>query len=197
MAPCIVSGIFGASGHHPRSRRHDPRLRAPRSSTRFYGLGYAHAQDRLWQMEFQRRVGHGRLSEIFGDGDASRPDRFLRTLGTGRAARSAWDAPAGRREERRLNAYVAGVNAFISTHHGSAAAARVHAAAVRARAVDAAGRARVGEDDGVGPEQELLDRSSCATTRLGRSAQSEPPTCFAVPDDGLTILSAADHADGH
>ena len=26
-----------------------------------FGLGYAHAQDRLWQMEFQRRVGHGRL----------------------------------------------------------------------------------------------------------------------------------------
>jgi penicillin amidase len=32
----------------------------------FYGLGYAHAQDRLWQMEFQRRVGMGRLSEILG-----------------------------------------------------------------------------------------------------------------------------------
>src|SRR5262245_26287522 len=32
----------------------------------YVGLGYAHAQDRLWQMEFQRRVGHGRLSEISG-----------------------------------------------------------------------------------------------------------------------------------
>ena len=31
-----------------------------------FGLGYVHAQDRLWQMEFQRRIGHGRLSEIFG-----------------------------------------------------------------------------------------------------------------------------------
>ena len=29
-----------------------------------FGLGYVHAQDRLWQMEFQRRIGHGRLSEI-------------------------------------------------------------------------------------------------------------------------------------
>src|SRR5262252_7977746 len=32
----------------------------------FFGLGYAHAQDRLWQMEFQRRVGGARLSELFG-----------------------------------------------------------------------------------------------------------------------------------
>src|SRR5262245_62701745 len=48
----------------------------------YFGLGYAHAQDRLWQMEFQRRVGHGRLSEIFGTATVA-TDRFLRTLGTG------------------------------------------------------------------------------------------------------------------
>src|SRR5258708_6767224 len=83
----------------------------------FFGLGYAHAQDRLWQMEFQRRVGHGRLSEVFGPATVA-TDRFLRTLGTGRAARSAWDAlPAQTRTD--VNAYVAGVNAFIDTHHGS------------------------------------------------------------------------------
>jgi penicillin amidase len=83
----------------------------------FYGLGYAHAQDRLWQMEFQRRVGHGRLSEILGQATVA-TDRFLRTLGTGRAARSAWDSlPAQAKID--IGAYVAGVNAFISTHHGS------------------------------------------------------------------------------
>jgi penicillin G amidase len=82
----------------------------------FYGLGYAHAQDRLWQMEFQRRVGNGRLSEVFGAPTVA-TDRFLRTLGTGRAARSAWDTlPADAKEA--VNRYVAGVNAFIATHHG-------------------------------------------------------------------------------
>jgi len=82
----------------------------------FYGLGYAHAQDRLWQMEFQRRVGMGRLSEVFGQATVA-TDRFLRTLGTGRAARSAWAAlPA--ETKTAIDAYVAGVNAFISTHHG-------------------------------------------------------------------------------
>jgi penicillin G amidase len=83
-----------------------------------YGLGYAHAQDRLWQMEFQRRVGRGRLSEIFGTATLA-TDRFLRTLGTGRAARSAWDAlPANAKAD--IDSYVAGVNAFISSHHGRA-----------------------------------------------------------------------------
>src|SRR5438105_2835815 len=46
----------------------------------YYGLGYAHAQDRLWQMEFQRRVGMARLSEVFGAATVN-TDRFLRTLG--------------------------------------------------------------------------------------------------------------------
>jgi penicillin amidase len=82
----------------------------------FFGLGYAHAQDRLWQMEFQRRVGQGRLSEVFGTATLA-TDRFLRTVGTGRAARSAWSAlPAQTRTD--INTYVAGVNAFIATHHG-------------------------------------------------------------------------------
>src|SRR4026209_1066146 len=53
-----------------------------------FGLGYAHSQDRLWQMEFQRRIGHGRLSEVLGAATLPQ-DRFLRTLGFGRAARTA------------------------------------------------------------------------------------------------------------
>ncbi|MDG1775344.1 MAG: penicillin acylase family protein, partial [Flavobacteriaceae bacterium] len=32
----------------------------------FKSLGYVHAQDRLWQMEVLRRIGSGRLSELFG-----------------------------------------------------------------------------------------------------------------------------------
>ncbi|PYQ69847.1 MAG: penicillin amidase, partial [Acidobacteria bacterium] len=83
----------------------------------FFGLGYAHAQDRLWQMEFQRRIGHGRLSEIFGPATIPQ-DRFLRTVGFGRAARAAWNATPDWAKQQ-VNAYVAGVNAFISTHHGS------------------------------------------------------------------------------
>jgi penicillin G amidase len=93
-----------------------PHITAEHKRDAFFGLGYVHAQDRLWQMEFQRRIGHGRLSEIFGAAALSQ-DRFLRTAGFGRAARSAWEhLPADARKE--IDAYVAGVNAFIDTHHG-------------------------------------------------------------------------------
>ncbi len=68
-------------------------------------------------MELQRRIGHGRLSEIFGETTLPQ-DRFLRTVGFGRAARSAW---AGLPDwaKQQTDAYIAGVNAFIATHHGS------------------------------------------------------------------------------
>ncbi len=66
-----------------------PHIFASTKADALFGLGYVHAQDRLWQMEFQRRIGNGRLSEIFGA--ATLPeDRFLRTVGFGRAARAAW-----------------------------------------------------------------------------------------------------------
>jgi penicillin amidase len=83
-----------------------------------FGLGYVHAQDRLWQMEFQRRIGFGRLSEIFGAATIPQ-DRFLRTVGFGRAARAAW-ARFPDRVKKDIEAYVAGVNAFLATHHGAA-----------------------------------------------------------------------------
>ncbi|MBA3947677.1 MAG: penicillin acylase family protein [Herpetosiphonaceae bacterium] len=95
-----------------------PHIRAGNEADALFGLGYVHAQDRLWQMEFQRRVGYGRLSEVLGAATLD-TDKFLRTLGTGRAAESAWShtAPAARTS---IEAYVSGVNAFISTHHGRA-----------------------------------------------------------------------------
>jgi penicillin amidase len=94
-----------------------PHIFASNVPDALFGLGYAHAQDRLWQMEFQRRIGHGRLSEIFGAA-AIPQDRFLLTVGFGRAARSAWDRmPTWAKAQ--IDAYVAGVNAFIATHHGS------------------------------------------------------------------------------
>ena len=83
-----------------------------------YGLGYVHAQDRLWQMEFQRRIGFGRLSEVLGPA-AVPQDRFLRTVGFGRAARAAWASMADG-DKREVNAYVGGINAFLASHHGIA-----------------------------------------------------------------------------
>lgn len=94
-----------------------PHIFATTKRDALFGLGYVHAQDRLWQMEFQRRVGFGRLSEIFGEVTLPQ-DRFLRTVGFGRAARETWAALPGWAQSQ-VNAYIAGINAFIATHHGS------------------------------------------------------------------------------
>ncbi|HEU4324717.1 MAG TPA: penicillin acylase family protein [Roseiflexaceae bacterium] len=93
-----------------------PHIRGSTEEDALLGLGYVHAQDRLWQMEFQRRIGNGRLSEVLGE-PTRETDMFLRTLGPHRAAAQAWTSATA--EERRvLEAYVRGVNAFISTHRG-------------------------------------------------------------------------------
>ncbi|HEV2985103.1 MAG TPA: penicillin acylase family protein, partial [Vicinamibacterales bacterium] len=94
-----------------------PHIFAATKLDALFGLGYAHAQDRLWQMEFQRRIGHGRLSEIFGAVTLPQ-DRFLRTVGFGRAARAAWEGTP-EWAKQQVNAYVSGVNAFLSSHHGT------------------------------------------------------------------------------
>ena len=94
-----------------------PHIFASTKTDALFGLGYVHAQDRLWQMEFQRRIGHGRLSEIFGRVTLPQ-DRFLRTVGFGRAARDAWaSTPSWAKDQ--INAYVAGINAFLATHRGT------------------------------------------------------------------------------
>jgi penicillin amidase len=113
-------GVAGLSGPVEIVRDADaiPHIFAATKRDGLYALGYVHAQDRLWQMEFQRRVGFGRLSEIFGETTVPQ-DRFLRTVGYGRAARAAWArTPPGTRAE--IDAYVAGVNAFVASHRGRA-----------------------------------------------------------------------------
>ena len=72
------------------------------------------AQDRLWQMETWRRAAEGRLAEIVGPTAVGR-DRIARLLKypwTRRRSRALGLSP-GRR--RLMTAYVAGVNAFISS----------------------------------------------------------------------------------
>src|SRR5215475_2539128 len=82
-----------------------------------FGLGFAHAQDRLFQMELQRRYGAGRLAEIIGQ-PALSTDRQMRVLGLYRAAEASlpYLSPPVR---RALDAYAAGVNAFLMTRRGA------------------------------------------------------------------------------
>ena len=78
----------------------------------YFGLGYAHAQDRLWQMTMLRRTAQGRLSELFGPRTLE-IDKLLRTLGLYDAAvRSV--AVQDEYATEALNAYAAGVNAWLA-----------------------------------------------------------------------------------
>ena len=85
----------------------------------YFGLGYAHAQDRFFQMEAMRRIAAGRLSEIVG-APALGFDTRMRVLGVGRLAAGDVDAlsPAAR---RAYEAYAAGVNAWLASRRGVAA----------------------------------------------------------------------------
>lgn len=76
----------------------------------YYAIGWLHAQERGWQLEFNRRVMHGRLSEVFGPATLD-TDRTLRKLGVIRAAEAQWQKlPPVARD--LLQAYANGINAF-------------------------------------------------------------------------------------
>ncbi len=75
-----------------------------------FALGFAHAQDRSWQMEFNRRLMRGELSEILGEATLA-TDKLMRTLSFMQVAQQQLDQlPADVREQ--LQAYSDGVNAF-------------------------------------------------------------------------------------
>ncbi|MDW8212651.1 MAG: penicillin acylase family protein [Roseiflexaceae bacterium] len=100
-----------------RDRWGVPHIYAANSEDLFMAQGYVHAQDRLWQMEFQRRAASGQLAELFG-AIALDSDRFVRVLGFRRVAEREADSLDD--ETRRLvEAYVRGINAFIEQHAGN------------------------------------------------------------------------------
>jgi penicillin amidase len=94
-----------------------PRIIAQNDEDLSFGLGFVHAQERLFQMELQRRYGAGRLSEIFGP-QAVAVDRQMRVLGLYRAAEA--EIPFLSTEmNHALDAYAAGVNAFLTSRRGA------------------------------------------------------------------------------
>ena len=99
-----------------RDRHGVPHILAQSEEDALFALGFVHAQDRLWQMEMNRRIGAGRLAEVLGPA-ALDTDRLLRTLGLYRRAEAtlAHLAPASR---QRIAAYARGVNAWMEARDG-------------------------------------------------------------------------------
>ncbi|HET7411981.1 MAG TPA: penicillin acylase family protein [Pararhizobium sp.] len=115
-----VDGTISLPGLHAsisvdRDKYGVPHITAQDDHDAAFALGFVHAQDRLFEMDLLRRYGEGRISEFAGKGGVPR-DRLMRTLGLTRSAQEELgelSAPV----RSYLDAYAAGVNAYIA-HHG-------------------------------------------------------------------------------
>lgn len=100
-----------------RNRWGVPQIQAENDEDLFFAFGFAMAQDRLFQLDYLRRRGCGRLSEILGR-EGIQLDTIARTVGLNRIAASEWDAaPAETRA--LLQRFSDGVNASIDQSGGN------------------------------------------------------------------------------
>lgn len=102
QAPARITRTTDGIAHISALTRHDV----------WFMQGWVQAQDRLFQMDYLRRVPSGTLAELLGPG-ALPSDVQLRTIGLRRAAERSW-AAAPPRLRAALTAYAAGVNASIA-----------------------------------------------------------------------------------
>lgn len=98
-----------------RDKNSIPHIFAANDYDAYFALGYVHAQDRLWQMNFAIRLATGRLSEILGR-ESLQSDKFMRTLGLKRASESALKS-LDEHSIKVLESYTEGVNAWLKEGH--------------------------------------------------------------------------------
>ena len=89
-----------------------PHIEAKSNNDAWFAIGYLHAQERSWQLEFNRRLASGSLSEILGESTVG-IDRFIRTIGIRRAAQEQYELLPSK-TKLALEAYSNGVNAGFS-----------------------------------------------------------------------------------
>ena len=94
-----------------RDRQGVPHIRAGSLADAFFAQGYAQAQDRLWQMDYDRRRAAGRCAEWAGPAWIDQ-DKLMRRLALAKSAEADYAAFDG--DTRAIfDAFAAGVNAFI------------------------------------------------------------------------------------
>ena len=89
-----------------------PHIFAETNRGLFEAYGYTVAQDRLWQLELNRRAARGRLAEIFGPSTVN-ADRAVRITGYTDAELDAQFATLTSEEQEIFDAYLAGINRYI------------------------------------------------------------------------------------
>jgi penicillin G amidase len=105
------SGGIGAPVEIVRDNANVPHVHGETDEDVYFGLGFAHAQDRLWQMTMLRRTAQGRLSELFGE-RTLRIDELIRRLDLYALAASSVRAQDDY-TAAALEAYARGVNAWL------------------------------------------------------------------------------------
>ena len=90
-----------------------PHIRARTAIDAYAALGFVHAQDRLFQMDLNRRRALGRTAEWLG-ASAVEADILVRRLGMEAACRRDY-AALGAEARGMLDAYAVGVNAFLAS----------------------------------------------------------------------------------
>ncbi|MBE2271488.1 MAG: penicillin acylase family protein [Anaerolinea sp.] len=92
-----------------------PHIYASSVDDLFFAQGFTQAQDRWWQMEFARHTGSGTIQELTGKtASLAGTDVFIRTVGWRQAAERNY-AVSTDMERRALQAFAAGVNAYIGS----------------------------------------------------------------------------------
>ena len=92
-----------------------PHIYADNYKDAYLALGYAHAKDRLWQIELMRRIMPGRLCEVFGK-RSLKTDQFFRSLDQNISSRQAvktFRAECPQPIQEKVDAYIEGINHFI------------------------------------------------------------------------------------
>jgi penicillin amidase len=96
-----------------RDRWGVPHVEADAAHDLYFAQGFVHGQDRLWQMDFYRRVVQGRVSEFAGP-EGLAIDRLVRTFGVRRVAERE-EAELDPRLRALLERFCAGVNAAAAS----------------------------------------------------------------------------------
>lgn len=78
----------------------------------YYALGYLHAKDRLWQIELERHIAAGRMSEIFGSYTLDL-DKYMRTWGFYIAAKNDWNS-FDKSTQEIIASYTKGINSYLA-----------------------------------------------------------------------------------
>ncbi|UWR13689.1 penicillin acylase family protein [Sulfitobacter sp. M368] len=106
-----VRGL-GAEVEIVRDNANVPHIFGQSDADVFFGLGFAHAQDRMWQMINLRRTAQGRLSEVYGSATLN-IDKLLRRFDIYTLSVQSVEALAPETRSA-LEAYSAGVNARLT-----------------------------------------------------------------------------------